>query len=444
MPPSRLPSPRSRAALARSPRAARAVASLAALIPAASAALLALAASGCSPAPLAPPVLYALPATEEDGCAPALTPIGALDEPTPLGFAAIEALNRLGGPRASSLDWIEPAFSEEYELALGPERGRSTLELAVLPREGPVLHRHRTPLPTSPEGTACDPGALEIPVTVTLQSGAQGLAESVDATLEARAPYRGRVAARLAPGELRGGLGLARVLSLDPARAFWLAAIDVEIELWEGGSAGTLSVELGARHAKAPSGPSLPPAPPAPPGSIAVWPSAAPCEEGRALPADAKVLGFSVADVLDELRGSGPRAVTWSDGGDAPLVLELGAGAPELCQAAAGESLSFAATLRARTEDGELDVRSPVRVEAFDAGGRVGAIRVESADPDAGLTSAPDSTGASGDDAALRVAVEWTHDGALDTGSLALHEPEAPALDASGTPPPRPLPVARW
>jgi hypothetical protein len=392
--------------------------------------------------------LYLLPDANGDGCAAAVTRIEAIDEPTPLGFTAIDALMRLDGPRSSPLVWLEPAPNPEYLLTLGPESGLSTLAIDVRAQDGPILHRFRTPLLTAPEDTACDTGALEIPISITLESAAQGLSESFDATLEARTPYRGRIEKRFEPGSLRGSLGLASVASLDPARSFWLGALRFEAEVWEGGSLGALSVELGVRHAKAAATPGLPPEPPEQPGSIATWPSAAACEGGgSALPSSAKVLGFSVDDVLAELRGGGPRRATWADGSETPLEVALAAEGSEPCQTV-GESLSFGALLHTRTAGG-LDVRSLVQVDALDAGGRVGAIRIESAEPDApsplasGSSQDGRNTGSEGYTAVL-VGVEWMHDGARDTGSLSLRGVDARSPDASGAYPSTALASAHW
>ena len=403
---------------------------------------LALACGAALPAPS--PGLY-FPAEGGDGCLPAVTRIEAVDEPTPLGFTAIEALQRLAGPRSSPLEWIEPAANDEYLLTLGPEGGRSSLDLDLRLREGPVLHRFRTPSLIAPDDVECDPGAIEIPISVTLQSGEQGLAESFDAWLEARVPYRGHLSGQLEPSALRGGLGLAHVTSLDPERVMSLGPVSIEADVWEGGSDGSVSVQLRASHARASSELRLPPDPPAQPGIIAAWPSMAACDaDSRALPTDAKVLGFSVDDVLAELRRGEPRQAVWSDGSQAPLALELDTEASELCQRV-GESLSFTATLRARSDDG-LDLRSAVRIEALDAGGRVGTIRIESAEPNsphpfAGALSGP--AGSGGYDAVL-VGVDWTHDGSADSGSLSLRGVDASAPDTSGVYPSSALTSARW
>src|SRR5262245_45917243 len=94
----------------------------------------------CGAATLAPaPGLY-FPAGDDDGCVPVVTPIASVDEPTPLGFSAIEALQRLAGPRSSPLVWLEPAPNDEYLLTLGPERGSSTLDFDLRVQDGPIVH----------------------------------------------------------------------------------------------------------------------------------------------------------------------------------------------------------------------------------------------------------------------------------------------------------------
>lgn len=397
-------------------------------------------ASGCAGSTFVPssPVIWP---EENDGCVPAVTRIEAIDEPTPLGFSAIDALMRLAGPRSSELVWFEPASNDEYLLTLGPEQGRSTLEIDVRVQDGPILHRFRTPRLMAPEDTECDAGAIEIPVAVTLASAAQGLSESFDAVLAVRTPYRGHLSKQLEPRALRGSLALAHVASLDRERKFWLGPLRLEVDVWEGGSAGVLSLDVGASHAEPaddgrwPPEPRPLPEPPVQPGSIAAWPSATACDGAAvALPSSAKVLGFSVDDVLDELGDTGPRRATWSDGSQAPLELELRAPAAELCQRVS-ESLSFEAMLRARSADG-IDVRSPVMVEALDAGGRVGAIRIESVESGAASATAPRAGSApagDGEPPAL-VAVQWTHDGAHDSGSLSLRGADATGFAGASVP----------
>ena len=324
-----------------------------------------------------------LPASDDD-CAPAVTRIEHADEPTPLGFSAVDVLGRLAGPRSSPLYWRPAPENQEYLLDVRTQgRALDARARSAPRRKAPSCHRYRTPLLGAPDDTTCDAGSLQIPVVVTLESANQGLAESFDALLEAREPYRGHLSKSLEPGALRGSLGLAHVVSLDPERAFWLGSVELDADVWQGGSVGSLSVHLGARHAKESKALRAPPSEPEQPGPLAAWPSSSSCDGAAvALPTSAKVLGFSVDDVLDWLRDGGPPELTWSDGSATAVQLELSAEEQELCQEV-GERLRFSVMLRARSQDGSLDVRLPLRVDALGAGGTLGDISVESADPEA-------------------------------------------------------------
>jgi len=94
-------------------------------------------------------------------------------------------------------------------------------------------------------------------------------------------------------------------------------------------------------------------------------------------------------------------------------------------------------------------VRSTVRVEALDAGGRVGAIRIESLEPslpsavEEGTLRSTAGIASEGYDSVL-VGVEWTHDGTADSGSLSLRGVDAGAPDPSGVYPSTALANARW
>ena len=224
----------------------------------------------------------------------------------------------------------------------------------------------------------------------------------------------------------------------------------IEADVWEDGSQGSISVQLAADHAKESKELRMPPEPPTQPRSLAVWPSLQPCddEEARSLPAAAKELGFSVNDVLEELRQGGQRQLTWSDGSTTLVRLELGADELELCQEV-GTSLRFAVMLRAQSDDGSFDVRLPVRVDALDAGGTIGEIRIESAQPEVPYPVSEQANGAGSgfaadDYRALLVSIDWTHQGAHDTGSLSLRGVDAALPDESGSYPSSALTSGRW
>jgi hypothetical protein len=386
--------------------------------------------------------------TSDDNCGPVVTPIEHGDETTTLGFSAIDALSRLAGPRSSPLYWRPPPENQEYLLTYGSEQGLSTLALDVRQGDGPILHRFRAPLLGAPDDTTCDSGALHIPVIIALESASQGLAESFDAVLEVREPYRGHLSKSLEPGALRGSLGLAHVVSLDPERSFWLGPIQFEADIWQDGSVGSLSVHVGASHAQESKELRPPPPDPEQPGPLAAWPSLSSCESAAvALPTSAKVLGFSVDDVLEQLRAGAPRTLTWSDGSMTAVRLELGAEKPELCQEVE-ERLRFRALLRARSDDGSLDLRLPVQVDALDVGGSIGDISVENVDPEvpyplersAGAGASFDAQGYR----AVLVGLEWSIAGGRDTGWLSLRGVDATQPNASGSYPSTELTSVRW
>jgi hypothetical protein len=344
--------------------------------------------AGCSATlPIDNSVVFPSMPVSEDGCLPAVDRIPSVDEPTPLGFTAIDVLTRLAGPRSSALDWLEPAPSAEYLLEYGPERGRSTLDLDVRVAEGPILYRYRVPALGASEETECGGGALEIPVEVTLRSGEQALDERFETTLEASVPYRGRLRKTLLTRSLDGGLTFDRVTSLDPDRSFVLETVTFDAVLWPGGSMGSLGTHVDARRARPPTKEEMfgpPPNPARQPRDVATWPSAHACPGGgRALPIDAPVLGFSAADVLERLARGGPRQLTRGDGTTTAVNVELAQVVdPELCQDVT-DRLSFGVTLRAKSEDGSVDDVLLVQVEALDDGGDIGEISLASDAPSA-------------------------------------------------------------
>jgi hypothetical protein len=362
----------------------------------------------------------------DDPCASALERVEYVDEPTALGFSVVEALQHLAGSRSSPLFWLEPPDNQDYLLSYGPEQGASTLTVDVTLAEGPIYYQSREPRLGAPDDTQCGAGALLIPVTVSLESAEQGLADRFAARLEAASPYRGHLSTSLEQRSLRGSLGLASVSSLQKDRSFWLEPIRFEADVWEGGSAGSLAVAVGVRPAQPLEEPLSAPLDTEQPGPLAIWPSALACEAGAvALPPNAKVLGFGVDDVLARLNGGGPRELTWSDGSVSPVRLELRTDARELCQEI-GETLRFDAMLEAHGAGGALHVRVPVRVEAVAAGGAIADVRVQSAEPDTELpmASGADGAGTRFDASGFRsvlVDVDWSHGAERDTGSLSLH-----------------------
>jgi hypothetical protein len=155
--------------------------------------------------------------------------------------------------------------------------------------------------------------------------------------------------------------------------------------LWEGGSQGSLGTEVVSQPKV--SGSSASAAIEAwpmalassEPTSLALWPSAEPCAEPShsSLPSDAKVLGFSVDDVLRTLASERARELTWSSGDNTQIELSFVPPASELCQGVE-QALSFQTSVRVHTVDGRLDAELPVQINAADENGGIGEITVQS------------------------------------------------------------------
>ena len=373
-------------------------------------------------------------------CVTSVSYVAHWDDPTSLGFSALNVLARLAGPRLSPVEWAEPEPNDEYMLDYGPERGSGGLELDVRARDGRVVLSEPFPRFDAPEDTTCPAGTLHIPVEVTLRSSGQALDEQFNAMLEASVPYQGRIKRTLSARTLQGGLSISRVESLDPERTFWIGSVGVEALLWEGGSMGSLSVQLGGGYRRVAKEDRPFPAPAAQPPALAAWPSAQRCSAGQSyLPSDARVLGFSVRDVLARLASPAARPLTWSDGSVVPIALELDGPEPDLCQEI-GEALRFGAMLRARSEDASLDVRLPVQVEVENDAGDIGAIKIEGSEPEAphpipgvdAKARRPRPRLRFDGYRALLVALDWTRLGERDSGSLALRGVESAAPDEEG------------
>ncbi|MEO8181591.1 MAG: hypothetical protein ABI895_22370 [Deltaproteobacteria bacterium] len=350
--------------------------------------LVACALGACAAPSLPPPELPFFPMASAP-CSVVVERLEHLDQPSALGFSALELLARVAGESVSPLVWLPPEPSTEYTLAYGPESGRSNLRLRVAPAAGQVRYRHELMSQDAPEGTECADGVLEVPVSVSIQSDTLALDETFTARLEASAVYRARFSHSFAPGSLSGGFTFAELSSLDPERTFSAGALSLDVVLWEGGSQGSFSTEVQSHYTPKASAAARGawPAPPADSASLALWPSAEACgvPASSRLPSDAKVLGFSVSDVLEALATEGMRELTWSSGDATALELDFVSPASELCQGLA-DSLTFDTTVRVRTSDGRLSAEVPVQINASIEGGSIGEVTVQTTE---GAPSSP-------------------------------------------------------
>src|SRR5262245_2296286 len=82
----------------------------------------------CTPAALPPPELPVLPVPSTP-CVSVVERIAHLDQPSALGFSAVELLARVTGESVSPLVWVAPESNPEYTLSYGPETGVTNLRL---------------------------------------------------------------------------------------------------------------------------------------------------------------------------------------------------------------------------------------------------------------------------------------------------------------------------
>jgi hypothetical protein len=367
--------------------------------------------AACAEVPIVPDVPL-VPLTIAS-CTPVVERLQHLDQPSALGFSAVELLARVAGESSSPLSWLPPESSSDYTLAYGPENGRSSLRLQVLPAEGEVLYRHELRAADAPDDVECAEDVLEVPVTVSLQSSAGALDETFPAQLQASAAYRAQLTHQFTRSS---GAFSADLRSLAPERAFSAGPLLLQATLWEGGSQGSLSTEILSSYTEQAS-PATRAAFPAPvpagePTVLAQWPSAEPCGAASMsrLPSDAKVLGFSVSDVLSALGASGSRELLWSTGDVTRLELDFVPPASELCQSVDG-ALSFATNVRVRTADGKLGTEVAVQISAAGEDGALGEISVQTPELETNVAGADDTT---------RVELDASFRSGLSTGTLTL------------------------
>jgi hypothetical protein len=393
--------------------------------------------AACAEAPIVPDIPI-VPLTIAP-CTPVVERLQHLDQPSALGFSAVELLARVAGESSSPLAWLPPEPSSEYTLAYGPENGRSSLRLQVVPAEGEVLYRQELRADNAPDDVECAESVLVVPVTVSLQSAAGALDETFPAQLEASSVYRAQLTHRFARSS--GALN-TDLRSLDPERSFSAGPLLLQATLWEGGSQGSLSAEILGGYtasASAATRAAFPvPLPAAEPIDLAQWPSAEPCGAASMsrLPSDAKVLGFSVTDVLSALAASGSRELTWSTGDVTALELDFVPPASELCQSL-DDGLAFETSVRVRTADGKLRAEVPVQISAASEGGALGEISVQTPEQETNAPGADDTT---------RVDLDASFRSGLSAGTLTLSGVDAQRAvlslgDARGM---RELASGRW
>jgi hypothetical protein len=297
------------------------------------------------------------PGVPEPPCEPERTLLGAADA-TVLG-ASVQGLIdnlELGSPRP--LFWVP--FDEVAPTTFAPGPGETTLTLGVTLRPGESA-RQTLQIPDA-TGAACPLDVVSVPVLVSLTTGDGALDERFDATLEFTSQKVVHLSQQLSPDELTGSFAFGAIGA--PAQGFQARTLGVEMELWPGGSRG--SIRPGLSQTGSPTPPQLPapysdvdidaptPTPSLPEhwSAVAVWPRREVCpNDGRggvAFDASDAVLGVSPLDVIGALEDE-PTWALASDTGETPVQLSFEAPSGLLCVTGFGGPLEFdvRATLRA-------------------------------------------------------------------------------------------------
>jgi len=318
-----------------------------------------------------------------------------LDEATALGVSANDLLSWVSGEHRETLAW------QDTNASYGPEHGRSEISLEIGPLGARFIDRRpkeRTDDGREEGHTLIEPDialygdpcadsiALDVRVHVSTSGGA--LDETLDATLEARAPD-------FVTGQLS--------LPLDALNGSFEADVPVppgfvvrgsprlvlSLGVSEYGSTGELglSSEFESTDGQAASQGGL--------GVLARFPADNFCGTSSiSISADQTLRGVSMASVLERLNSASPAAI---DGSAATLQLEYTSLAGQVCVALDGPLggqtvLSFPGSVRLRSSDQRMDGTLAVTLSGEATGGRLESSRAEASeylvDPDAAAAAA--------------------------------------------------------
>jgi hypothetical protein len=300
-----------------------------------------------------PPIEPGIP---ENPCESETLTLGANDA-TVFGANVPELIEHLELGSDTPLFWV--AFDAVAPTTFEPGPGQTSLALAITLRAGESAEQ--VTLTPKVAGAVCAPDFVSVPVQVALTTADGALDERFDGTLAFSNANVARLTGRLPANELAGTFSFGPIGA--PSQGWQMQALDLDVDLWPGGSRGSLSpllTQLGP-----PSPPSAPTAPasaipsaaaaaPLVPdhwSSVAVWPRREVCNDGRGgVPVDAsdRVIGVSPLDTIEALVREEPWVLA-SDDGTAPVRVTLTAPSGVLCVSTNGAALEFdvPATLRA-------------------------------------------------------------------------------------------------
>lgn len=275
-----------------------------------------------------------------------------IDELSPLGFSAQEVLTAAEGHHEVTTEWLAPTppFTELESSAMG----QTNVSLQVQWTGGEVRYVESGLRMVKPKpgevmvGIAIDeestcPDRVEVDVEATLESSDGALQEVAEGTVVARRPWVADVMVPLDAGALRGSLRLELPSSSNAEIKELAFAAQVGQGLFRGNLRGTVQeqseeITTAALFELLRFGPEI-------------------CELdfGGDVPVPLDGGMPTTRDLLDIVNSHGPFALSWSDGRQSMLTLEVETDETWACQSRFLSSTILDARVHATTEDGSVD-----------------------------------------------------------------------------------------
>lgn len=290
-------------------------------------------------------------ATNGSQCDETTTTVG-IDELSPLGFSAREALAAVEGRHEVTTEWLVPTppFTELESSAIG----QADVSLQLQWTSGEVRYvesglRMVKPKPGEAivgiaidEESAC-PDRVEVDVDATLESSDGALQEVAEGTVVARRPWVADVMVPLDAGALGGSLNLELPASSGTEIKDFAFAAQVGEGLFRGSLRGTVQEQSKEIFTAALF------------ELLRFGPDVCELNFGGDMPVPLDGGMPTTRDLLDIVNTHEPFALTWSDGRQTTLTLEAETEATWACQGRFLFSTILNARVHATTEDGSVD-----------------------------------------------------------------------------------------
>lgn len=304
-----------------------------------------------------------------NGCEEQLSEI-SLDDASALGFDARRVLALAAPGFQTDIAW-QALDQVEY----APSASQSTVGLTFRSLDKAWLV-HSVPAESDGRETLvavlCPSDRLRVAVHVDMQSADGALAESFDGALDAGSPVVATLAHPIDMNHVGGNFAITKVTPLDvigPGSAS-VGNVRFDAVLVPGGMAGAVTAQLTSQNSQVASGSPL---------TFARFPGDVRCSgatgsvgTGVPVSADNVALGQSGAEAMSQVNAAGALPITWDDGTNSALTLELsalGAGCVQVANGAGYDDTSgraatavYPVTLKAKTADGRLQGQYPARL----------------------------------------------------------------------------------